>query len=113
MSFNLELYQTKIDNQTLNKIILKLVNLLEENGDKSVDNLPIKINPYEFTYKTEESQKKWKKDNSIKENASAQEAFEFLKNKYEIQEEKIENVRKIMAIRYEMDKKRFWKYETG
>ena len=101
MGFSLELYKTKIDTQTLNNTILNLVRLLEKNKDTYVDNLPITVKPYKFKQKTEEEQKKWKKEMAIDENATAAEAFKKLKEKYDIQEENIENARKIMAVRYE------------
>ena len=101
MGFSLELYKTKIDTQTLNNTILNLVRLLEKNKDTYVDNLPITVKPYKFKQETEEEQKKWKKEMAIDENATAEEAFKKLKEKYDIQEEKVENARKIMAVRYE------------
>lgn len=101
MGFSLELYKTKIDTQTLNNTILNLVKLLEKNKDTYIDNLPITIKPYKFKQKTEEEQKKWKKEMGIDENATAEEAFKKLKEKYDIQEEKEENARKIMTVRYE------------
>ena len=104
MGFKIELYKTKIDNQTLNKLILDIIQLLENNGDKYVDNLPLEIKPYRFKYDNEEKIKEWKKEYSIKENSSPEEAFNILKKKYEINEENIENARKIMAIRYEINK---------
>ena len=63
MGFSLELYKTKINSQTLNSTILSLVNLLEKNEDKTIDNLPITVNPYKFNQEKEEDQKKWKKEN--------------------------------------------------
>ena len=101
MGFSLELYKTKIDTQTLNNTILNLVKLLENNKDTYIDNLPIIVKPYKFKQKTEEEQKKWKKEMAIDENATAEEAFKKLKEKYDIQEENAENARKIMAVRYE------------
>ncbi|MCI9039197.1 MAG: penicillin-binding protein 2 [Clostridia bacterium] len=101
MGFSLELYKTKIDVQTLNNTILSLVKLLEKNKDTYVDNLPIKIKPYAFKQEKEEEQKKWKKEMGIEENATAEETFIQLKEKYDIQEENVENARKIMAVRYE------------
>lgn len=105
--FSVELYKTKIDNQTLNKSILRLIKLLEKNGDSYIDNLPIKVNPYKFTYEDEEAQKKWKKENDIEENATAEEAFNKLKDKYEIIEKDEEKARKVMAIRYEITNNAF------
>lgn len=101
MGFSLELYKTKIDTQTLNTTILNLIHLLEENKDTYVDNLPIIVNPIAFKQKSEEEQKKWKKENEIDENATAEEAFDQLKEKYKIQTDNVEDARKIMTVRYE------------
>ncbi len=100
--YSLELYKTKIDNQTLNTMILNLIELLEENEDEYIDNLPLTVNPYAFTMKEEENQKNWKIQNEIDENADAEQAFLALKEKYEIQEEDAEKARKIMVVRYEI-----------
>ena len=106
MGYTLELNKTKIDNQTLNQTILKLIELLEKNQDKYVDNLPITTEPYDFTYKEKEKQNKWKKENNIDENATAEEAFKKLKEKYDIQEEDVKKARKIMVVRYEITRNR-------
>lgn len=102
MGFRLDLYKTKVDNQTLNNTILNIIHILEKNGDKYYDNLPITINPFEFTNQDEKFLKKWKKRNKIDEKSSAEDCFYSLKQKYEIQSNDIEETRKIMAIRYEI-----------
>ena len=96
------LYKTKVSNQTLNETILRLINLLSKNGDKYVDNFLVDVNPYRFKLTEEESQKKWKKANNIDENATAEEVFNYFKNKYEVTEENVEDARKIISIRYEI-----------
>lgn len=96
------LYKTKVSNQTLNETILRLINLLSENGDKYVDNFLVDVNPYRFKLTEEESQRKWKKANNIDENATAEEVFNYFKNKYEVTEENVEDARKIISIRYEI-----------
>lgn len=100
--FCLELYKTKLETSTLNNVIYNLVTLLETNGDTYNDNLPITVVPYEFTSKNEETQKKWKNEYNIDENATAEEAFNTLKTRYEIEENDPEKARKIMTIRYEI-----------
>ena len=102
MGFRLDLYKTKVDNQTLNNTILNIINILEKNGDKYNDNLPITVEPFAFTSDDEEYLKNWKKKNKINENASAEDCFYALKEKYEIQSNNIQETRKIMAIRYEI-----------
>ncbi|MBR2787019.1 MAG: penicillin-binding protein 2 [Clostridia bacterium] len=102
MGFRLDLYKTKVDNNALNDTILNIVNVLEKNGDKYYDNLPITVDPFEFTSSDEEYLKNWKKKNQINEDASAEDSFLALKDKYEIHSDDILEARKIMAIRYEI-----------
>ena len=99
----LKLYKTKIDNETLNTSLLKIVNILEQNNDSYTDNLPIKVEPFEFTI-SEESQIKWKKSNNIDENKTAEECFYILKDKYKISNENVQEARKIMTMRYTIAK---------
>ena len=102
MGFRLDLYKTKVDNQTLNDTIFIIINILEKNGDKYADNLPITVQPFAFTSQDNEYIKNWKKKNKIDENASAEDCFYILKKKYEIQSDDVNEARKIMAIRYEI-----------
>ena len=102
MGFRLDLYKTKVDNQTLNNTILNIIEVLEKNGDVYADNLPITVYPFSFISQDEEYNKRWKKKNNIDENASAEECFYKLKEKYEINSNDIVQTRKIMAIRYEI-----------
>ena len=95
----LKIYKTKIDEDALNKTLLKIVNVLEQNEDTYIDSLPIKVEPFEFTI-GEETQKKWKTQNNIEENKTAEECFNILKEKYKINEENLQNARKIMNFRY-------------
>ena len=103
--YSIVLYKTKVNNGTLNTTILKLLNILSTNGDSYVDNFLIDVNPYRFKLEEEESQKKWKKANNIDEDATAEEAFNYFKNKYDITSDNVEDIRKILAIRYEISYK--------
>ena len=105
MTFSLELYKTKIDNNGLNASILNIIQVLEKYDISYPDSLPITINPYNYTI-SENTLAKWKKSNNLDENATAEEAFEKLKNKYEITNtNNLEEIRKIMRIRYEISQK--------
>lgn len=99
-SFSLELYKTKIEDDVLNNTILKTINILQANKDKYIDNLPIAVNPVRYTL-PEENLKDWKANLEINENATAQEAFDILKQKYNITNNDEEAI-KIMAVRYEI-----------
>lgn len=100
---DVELYKTKIDTETLNTTLLQFTRILEANGDKYKDELPISINPFSFTI-SEQSQIEWKKSNNIEEAKTAEECFYILKEKYKIGNENIEEARKIMTLRYTIAK---------
>lgn len=97
--YNVGIYKSKIDNQTLNNTLLKVAEVLEKNGDKYKDNFPISISPIKFTIK-EERLKNWLEKNNFDENASAKDVLKVFKEKYEINNEDIEETRKIIALRY-------------
>ena len=101
MQFSLELYKSKIDTQDLNKSILNIVNLLEKYQISYVDSFPISIDPFEFKI-SDETLKKWKESNKLDENITAQDAFYKFRDKYQIQNTDIHEIRKIIAIRYEI-----------
>ncbi len=97
--FNLELYKSKIDTETLNNSILKIVNVLEKYEVNYTDSFPISINPFQFTI-SDDNLKKWKKNNEIDESATAEDAFYVFKDKYKISNQDVSEIRKIIAIRY-------------
>lgn len=101
MGLSLELYKTKVDTQTLNDSILEMINVLQKNGDSYIDSFPITINPFAFTL-SDESLAKWKKNNKLNENVNAEQAFYLFKEKYQINNQSIEETRKIMGIVYEI-----------
>lgn len=97
--FNLELYKSKIDTNSLNDSILKIIQVLEKYNVSYVDSFPIKIDPFEYTI-ADTNLLNWKSNNGIDENATAEEAFYKFKDKYKIQNTDISEIRKIIAIRY-------------
>ena len=102
MGFRLDLYKTKVDDKTLNDTILNIIKILEKNGDTYYDNLPIDVNPFSFKSQDENNIKNWKNKNKIDIDASAEDCFYKLKEKFKIESDNIEETRKIMAIRYEI-----------
>ncbi len=99
--FGVELYKTKIDDNELNQSILNIVNLLEKYQVEYADSFPISIDPFQFTI-SDETLADWKETYELDENASAEEAFYDFKDRYEIQNTDIGEIRKIIAIRYEI-----------
>ena len=102
MQFSLEMYKTKIDDNQLNISILNMIQVLEKYGVSYPDNFPISINPYNFTISGDDLNK-WKEDNDLDENISAEAAFNKFVNKYEITNTtNVDEIRKIIAIRYQI-----------
>lgn len=103
--YSVEIYSTKVSDEELNLAIERFIKILEGNKDEYIDNLPIKVEPFEFTEKDENAQKEWKIENEIDANASAEEVFNKLKERYEINIEDVKQARKVMAVRYEISNK--------
>ena len=104
MKFNLEMYKSKVDTQDLNASILNMVNVLEKYEVSYANSFPIKIEPFEFTI-SDETLSKWKEANDLDENITAEQAFYEFKDKYEIQNTDVNEIMKIIAIRYEIAQK--------
>lgn len=100
--YNVEIYKTKIDNQTLNNSLLLLAQTLESNGDKYVDNFPVNVNPYSF--QNEETAKSFKEANKIDTSYDAEATFNYFKDKYEVTTDNVDDARKIITLRYEIEK---------
>lgn len=98
---NIEMYKTNISSEQLNNSILNLMNLLNQHGLEVSDTFPIKTNPFEFTIEGDKLIS-WKKSYKIDEEASAEQAFYKFKDKYEISSENIDDIRKIITIRYKI-----------
>lgn len=99
--FNLELYKTKIDTQTLNKTILKIINVLEKYSISYTDFFPIDVNTFEYKI-SDKTLENWKKNNNIDNDSSAEQAFYKFKEKYKIENEDVSEIRKIISIRYKI-----------
>ena len=99
--FDLELYKTKIDTNTLNRTILKIINVLEKYNISYTDSFPININTFEYKI-ADETLENWKKNNNIDNDFSAEQAFYKFKEKYKIENEDVNEIRKIISIRYKI-----------
>ena len=102
----LELYKSKIDSNTLNNTLLEVIKVLEANGDTYKDSFPIELNPVRFGINGEKL-KNWLTDNDLDENLSAKDVLQKYKEKYEINNDNIEEVRKIIGIRYGIEEERY------
>jgi len=100
----LEIYRSKVDEEILNKTILNVIKILESNKDEYRDSFPVQINPIKFTIKEKKKLNEWKKENELDENMTAKEVLYEFKDRYGIVNEKTEEIRKIIGIRYGIEK---------
>jgi len=99
MEFSLEMYKSKVDTDTLNTNILNMIELLEKYECSYSDTFPIKLEPFQYTIENE-TLIKWKKSNNLEEDITAEQAFYKFKDKYKIKQTNLNEIRKIIAIRY-------------
>lgn len=104
IQYSLKIYKSKIDNKDLNTTILNTIKILENNQDTYNDNFPISINPDEFTYQKQETITKWLLSNNFEATATATEVLKFYIEKYGLEDYSLEEARKIISIRYGMEK---------
>lgn len=100
-----------VDN--LNKVLYDLITVLEKNEEKIVKTLPITSTlPHEFLFDGSINQeKRWKENMNLDENLTAEQCFEELKERFEI-DETTDNVMtgKILGLRCALYEKRYSKY---
>jgi penicillin-binding protein 2 len=98
IKYSLELYKSKIETKELNAAILNVINVLEENGDKYIDNFPITINPIQYEFSTEERTKKWLEKKEIDVNSSANDALNYYIKEYELENYSLEEIIMLMQV---------------
>lgn len=99
--FALEIYKSKIEEETMNNTILSAINILEKNGDTYINEFPIKDGKYQ--YSNEEKIKKWLRNNDLDENLTAEEVIKIYIKEYNLQNYSEEDATKIICVRYGID----------
>lgn len=99
MTFDLEMYKTNIEDSELNEGALNIINVLKEDGVTYTDEFPISIDPFEYTI-SGDTLVSFKETYDLDEDATAEEAFYYFVDRYNIDNTDITEIRKILAIRY-------------
>lgn len=103
-SFNLELYKTKNDDDSLNDCIKNLIELFEKYNISYANNFPVNLECTAFTIE-EENLNKWFTKNKIDSNTTPEQVVEIFKKKYKIKNDNLQEARKIISLRYEITTK--------
>lgn len=103
-SFNIEMYKTKLDDETLNKCILNIINLFESNQVQYPNNFPVNDECTSYTVEGD-TLKKWLAKYKLAENTSVEDTITYFVKRYGITSMDLKETRKIISIRYEMSTK--------
>lgn len=109
LAINQVAFSVKIDDsvtadvEDTNRMLLSLVQYLDQKGEPITDHLPItKTRPYSFTFQDDELEKKWKQSVGLKKKQlklSAEEVMEYFTTKFEIPDSVPEETkRKIISL---------------
>jgi len=109
-AFNILITKKGVSTQELNAQVLKVINIIEKNGDSYIDSFNNYIKPnlteYGSAILSSKAIKDWEKtlsSNLAKETNTPKSTYMFLKNKYEISNQYSDaDAYKIMCIRYEI-----------
>lgn len=85
--FSVKMSAGDMENKDINDVAIRLIKLLEKNGDKYNNNFPIKKKNGEYYYTYDEEIIRWLKSYNINTNATAEEALYALADKLEIDSE--------------------------
>ncbi len=109
--FSVEIQKSNISTNELNNIIYNLLVLMDAEGEKYTDSLPISDKPYQYTFDESDSKKDKIADfletEKLSDNISADKAIAELKDKYDITENYGDYLRKVIGVRYEMSLRGF------
>lgn len=110
MGFSLLLYKTNTSKQVLNESLLQIIKILDKNEDKYIDTLPIYINQdgnAVFTFSGDNAYEKesaWKKKYNYDETLTAYDILMKLKDKYDIVQEDLRDIRIIAGQRFDIQR---------
>lgn len=102
--YSLEIYKSKIDKQILNNTLLEVTKVLDAHNDEYKDKFPVTVEPVAFTMETQEEINNWLQANKLEQDLTAEQVINEYKEKYEIKNEDIKEVRKIIGLRYGIEK---------
>ena len=102
-TFGLELYKSKVDTEVLNESMLNIVDTFNKYQIKVPDSFPIEVEPYRYNIEGENLQK-WQIANGITVGKTAEQVFNEYKEKYVVSNNNLQDARKIIGLRYEIEK---------
>ncbi|OPJ55531.1 penicillin-binding transpeptidase domain-containing protein [Alkalithermobacter paradoxus] len=81
-SFTVQIYKDQVQNEGFNSVAIKLINILEDNDEKYIDEFPIIVENGEYVFTYDIAIRDWKERNEIPLNYDAEKSFYYLVDKY-------------------------------
>ena len=103
--YSIKLQKTSIDDADFNAMLLKLFNILDEDGSEITDSLPITAEkPYDFTFANDEEKTKWfSSDKKLTADMPAESVLDYYKKAYAIDGNLDDKTaRRLAGIRYDI-----------
>ena len=107
----LNLYRTKKSQDDVNKLLLKIANVLIKNNDKYYNNFPVDFNTMTYTISGDQL-KQWQEDYEIPYEATCEEAIESFSRKYKLQEYDDLEKQTLIPMRYELANSGYTNYRA-
>lgn len=101
LSFNVELYKVNVSAKEQNDALVKLINILEENGDSIYSSFPINDEKSGFDFDSEEEEKKWKEEMGFDISLDFNQVIQKYIEKFALEDYDRSTQIKIIQIKYE------------
>lgn len=101
LSFNVELYKVNVTAEEQNAALVKLIKILEENGDTISSSFPINDSKSGFNFESQEDENKWKEEMGFDTSLDFNQVIEKYIEKFELSAYDRDTQIKIIQIKYE------------
>ncbi len=101
LSFNVELYKVNVTAEEQNDALVKLIKILDENGDAISSSFPINDSKSGFNFESQEEENKWKEEMGFDTSLDFNQVIEKYIEKFELSAYDRDTQIKIIQIKYE------------
>ena len=102
LSFNVELYKVNVTAEEQNDALVKLIKILEENGDAISSSFPINDSKSGFNFESQEEENKWKEEMGFDTSLDFNQVIEKYIEKFELSAYDRDTQIKIIQIKWKI-----------
>lgn len=100
-TYNVNLYKVNIDQDQQNKIISRIIDILESNSDKIYSTFPISDDLKSFSFNSDNDEKSFKSSNKFNKDETLSQVIDYYIDKYDLKAYDRTRAIKIVMVRYE------------